>query len=444
MSLPDDVIEFAPELPSVVGWLEDAASLLAEPDPGPTPYLVESLIVDQAIAMIPGPAKARKTWTALELAVSIHTGRPAFGEFAIPQPGPVIVVLEESGRAAFHRRLSALARGNAIETPEFVGFHFATNRGVRLDDHGWQEKLLKAAAAIEPRAIFLDPLVRMKGAGRDENAEKEMGPVLEFMRELREQSGAAVVFVHHTGHIGNHARGTSDFEGYWESRLGIAPTKTPATTSVTPQHREAEQPDPFKWRFGWDSVTRSVRLTLDAEDAEALKRKKVRAYLEAHPDASANEVHREVGGRRTDILALVSDVREGGSDPAGTSAEPGTGPGAGVVSPRWLFRAPGTGNPPAGQGGSRGVFPQCRFGASRLARRARAGRGGGRVTERLPELLDAKRLQAELGITRAVAEKVMRQLPVVTFPDVRKVYVRRSDVARLIEERTFGKDQVPA
>ena len=66
------------------------------------------------------------------------------------------------------------------------------------------------------------------------------------------------------------------------------------------------------------------------------------------------------------------------------------------------------------------------------------------MTERLPELLDAKRLQAELGITRAVAEKVMRQLPVVTFPDVRKVYVRRSDVARLIEERTFGKDQVPA
>jgi hypothetical protein len=65
------------------------------------------------------------------------------------------------------------------------------------------------------------------------------------------------------------------------------------------------------------------------------------------------------------------------------------------------------------------------------------------VTERLPELLDAKGLMAELRVTRAVAEKVMRQLPVVTFPDVRKVYVRRSDVARLIEARTFSKDQVP-
>ena len=72
------------------------------------------------------------------------------------------------------------------------------------------------------------------------------------------------------------------------------------------------------------------------------------------------------------------------------------------------------------------------------------------MTDQLPDLLDAKRLQAELGVTRAVAEKVMRGLPIVTFPDVQKVYVRRSDVARLIEERTskgewiFRKTGVPA
>lgn len=65
------------------------------------------------------------------------------------------------------------------------------------------------------------------------------------------------------------------------------------------------------------------------------------------------------------------------------------------------------------------------------------------MSEPLPELLDAKRLQAELGVTRAVAEKVMRQLPVVTFPDIRKVYVRRADVERLLEEHTYTNDQVP-
>jgi len=66
------------------------------------------------------------------------------------------------------------------------------------------------------------------------------------------------------------------------------------------------------------------------------------------------------------------------------------------------------------------------------------------MSERLPELLDAKGLRAELGVTRAVAEKLMRQLPVVTFPEIRKVYVRRADVQRYLEARTFAKDEVPA
>jgi hypothetical protein len=65
------------------------------------------------------------------------------------------------------------------------------------------------------------------------------------------------------------------------------------------------------------------------------------------------------------------------------------------------------------------------------------------VSEPLPELLDAKKLQAELGVTRAAAEAVMRRLPVVVIEDLRKTYVKRSDVAAYLEGRTFQKDQVP-
>jgi hypothetical protein len=66
------------------------------------------------------------------------------------------------------------------------------------------------------------------------------------------------------------------------------------------------------------------------------------------------------------------------------------------------------------------------------------------MTERLPELLDAKALAGELGVTRAAAEAIMRRLPIVQFEGLRKVYVRRSDVARLLKARTFSKDQAPA
>jgi hypothetical protein len=65
------------------------------------------------------------------------------------------------------------------------------------------------------------------------------------------------------------------------------------------------------------------------------------------------------------------------------------------------------------------------------------------VSEPLPELLDAKRLAAELGVTRAAAEAIMRRLPKVQPEDLRKVYVRREDVRRYLEQRTFAPDQVP-
>jgi hypothetical protein len=66
------------------------------------------------------------------------------------------------------------------------------------------------------------------------------------------------------------------------------------------------------------------------------------------------------------------------------------------------------------------------------------------LSQRLPELLDAKALMAELGVTRPAAEAVMGRLPVVQFEGLRKVYVRRGDVRRLLEERTFTKNQVVA
>jgi hypothetical protein len=66
------------------------------------------------------------------------------------------------------------------------------------------------------------------------------------------------------------------------------------------------------------------------------------------------------------------------------------------------------------------------------------------LSQPLPELLDAKALMAELGITRAAGEAIMRRLDVVQVPGLRKVYVKRADVVRLLEECTFAKDEVAA
>lgn len=51
-------------------------------------------------------------------------------------------------------------------------------------------------------------------------------------------------------------------------------------------------------------------------------------------------------------------------------------------------------------------------------------------------LMDRATIQQELGVKRGTAERIMQQLPKVEFDGVRKCFVRRADVYRLIEEST--------
>ena len=51
----------------------------------------------------------------------------------------------------------------------------------------------------------------------------------------------------------------------------------------------------------------------------------------------------------------------------------------------------------------------------------------------LPRLIDQRGIADELGVTSAAAEKIMQQVPKVHVPGLRKVYVKRDDVVRMIE-----------
>lgn len=58
------------------------------------------------------------------------------------------------------------------------------------------------------------------------------------------------------------------------------------------------------------------------------------------------------------------------------------------------------------------------------------------MNAQLPELLDCAKLARELGVTRSAAEAIMRRLPKVHPDGLRKVYVRRADVAAYLERAT--------
>src|SRR5215211_6757702 len=313
------LLETRPTEAAHADWLESAADLLAEPDPGPTPLphrRPDRRPSDRDDARLleggedVGAARVRGLDRDREARVRPLRGRAPRARHR--RPGGV-------RRAALHRRLDALRRGYALQADALADLHFAANRRVRLNDEGWKARLLAAGRVLKPRAILRDPFVRLKGADVDENVQREVGPVLDFMRDLRDESGAAVLFVHHKGHNGDHGRGSSDFEGYWESKVSIAADKDVCTLKA--EHREAEGTDELRYRLDFDQTTRSLRLAAVKTETES----KVDAYLREHPEASANDVQDAVGGNRQEVLRLVREARgQGGSE---ALEPPGTTPG---------------------------------------------------------------------------------------------------------------------
>jgi AAA domain len=302
-------------------WLLDAADLLAEPDPGPTPWLVDGLIVDRALIACVGRWKTTKSYALLHLCIAIATGRPAFGAFDVATPGPVVFANEESGRAALWRRLDALARGSAIEPEQLRDrLMVATNARIRLDDPGWQDELVSMGQDLQPRLFALDPLARMKASDRDENEQRAMAGVIEFIRHLREETDAAVAFVHQTGHAGGHMRGSSDLESVWETRLTWSRDGQAPTVTLASEHREAEAGPPITYRIGWDGATRSMRFDFVADRVPDLA-ERIIEHLREYGPGTTDDVRRGVGVRKSDVLRTLEMLEAAGTVDCGPSGK---------------------------------------------------------------------------------------------------------------------------
>ncbi len=316
--LPDDEPTIEPL--AGVDWLIDAADLLGEPDPGPTPWLIEGLIVDQAIVAAVGRWKTTKSYALLDMCISVAVGLPAFGAFSVPEPGPVVFINEESGRAALWRRLDALCRGRSIDPERLRGrLHVAANANVKLDDKARQDELVTIGHRLRPRLYVFDPLARMKAAAREENAQADMAVLIEFLRQLRDETKATSLFVHHTGHAGGHMRGSSDLESAWESRLTFTRDGQSPLVTIESEHREAEAGQPIRYRIGWDTDTRSMRFNLVTDAGAPTLADRILLHLEQHGPGTTDDVRAGVGNRRADVLRTLETLAQAGTVHSGTS-----------------------------------------------------------------------------------------------------------------------------
>jgi hypothetical protein len=214
-------------------------------------WLIEELWGVSCVGLIGGSPKVGKSWLGLDMAVSVATGTPCMGAFRVNEPGPVLVYLAEDALPVVRERVAGLARQRGLVL-DGMDVHVITEPALRLDREPDRSRLMASAAALAPRLILLDPLVRLHAA--HENDATEIAQLLSYFRDLQRRLETAVILVHHTrknggggANAGQSLRGSSDFWAWSDCNLYLRRVKDEVVLSM--EHRAAPASKPVSLKL---------------------------------------------------------------------------------------------------------------------------------------------------------------------------------------------------
>ena len=238
-----------------------------DPEPDAPQWLVQDLWGACAVGIIGGAPKACKSMMALDLAVSVASGTACLGRFEVHTPGPVVVYLAEDALPSVRDRVAQLCRHRGLPLRN-LNLHVVTAPSLRLDLEHDQLALDQTLAALKPKLLVLDPLVRLHRL--DENSAADVSGLLGFLRDINRRHQLAIVLVHHMAKrsrrdLGQALRGSSDLHAWVDSACYLV-RRDDQRLRLTVEHRAAPAHDPVLLRLVAGD-REPLRLIIDGNDS---------------------------------------------------------------------------------------------------------------------------------------------------------------------------------
>jgi hypothetical protein len=168
----------------------DASDWIETDPPALDPILEEALERTDKVSLIGSP-KLRKSFFALQMALHAAAGME-FLVWKIPKPRKVLLVQTEMKAAHFHRRVKRMTSNLGITRAVIESnLRIVNARGIAVN----MEEVAPLAKSFGAELIIFDPLYKLMPG--DENAGEDVKPVLAAFDRLAEDTGAAVMYVHH-------------------------------------------------------------------------------------------------------------------------------------------------------------------------------------------------------------------------------------------------------
>lgn len=201
---------------------------------------VEGLLVERSAIVVYGESNSGKTFWVTDLALHVASGR-TWRNKEVTQGGVVYLALE--GSIGFSNRIAAWKEEFGNDT--LVQFAAITetvdllNPDIDLDRVIAAIHTANAAFGLPVKLVVIDTLSRAM-AGGNENAPEDMGALVMNMDAIRHATGAAVLWIHHSGKdTAKGARGHSLLRAACDTEIEITADDTHRNARVSKQ-RELE------------------------------------------------------------------------------------------------------------------------------------------------------------------------------------------------------------
>ncbi|MCO6450411.1 MAG: AAA family ATPase [Caldilineales bacterium] len=209
-----------------------------QPQPPPA-WIVDRLITPGSVSAVVGAPGSKKTYSLLDMAVCVAMGKPWL--HLETKQGAVLIIDEESGAARLGRRLGGILSAHFAneETPIAYTCLAGLNLRQALEVEALQRLIFETRAAL----VIIDALADIM-PGADENAVKDVQPLMLSLRRVADATGAAIALIHHAGKNGDY-RGSSAIKGAVDLMLTVQ--SDPDEDIVRFGFEKARDVEPFKF-----------------------------------------------------------------------------------------------------------------------------------------------------------------------------------------------------
>jgi len=195
-----------------------ASDLCCKPAPEVV-ALIGGILAVGGIAILSGPSKGRKTFTALDVAVSVASGADWLGLKTLR--GNVLYLNFELSESTMHRRLESICRARGVEAP--ADLLIWNLRGRTVDAIGLGKRIADLKLTSKIALIVLDPLYKIAAnSGAEENSNDGQARLLSALEGIARETGSALLILHHFAK-GNASEKSSIDRGSGAGALARAP-----------------------------------------------------------------------------------------------------------------------------------------------------------------------------------------------------------------------------